>query len=207
MKLSEIVDHTCTDKNSRHSYLDVYQDLMGSKRDSAESILEVGIEKGGSIRLWRDFFKNATIYGLDVMNVAEIEARFANEAEIQNIKSSLAEISQDGRLKLRFSYDAYNENLFYENFLSKDLKFDFIIDDGPHTLESMCFFVNFYSKILTSDGVLIVEDVQSIDWIKILTYATPEDLRQYIKVFDLRHIKDRYDDILFVIDKRCIKLL
>ena len=29
----------------------------------------------------------------------------------------------------------------------------------------------------------------------------PENLKSFIKVYDLRHIKNRYDDIVFTIDK------
>lgn len=81
------------------------------------------------------------------------------------------------------------------------LKFDIIIDDGPHTLESMIFFIENYSKLLEEDGILVVEDVQSIEWIDILKNVVPENLKQYISVYDLRDNKNRYDDILFVIDK------
>ena len=198
MNLSEIVNNNCTDKNTRHSYLDVYQNLMGSKKDSAKFILEIGVENGGSIKLWKDFFQNATVYGLDIMN---IEDRFANETS-QEIQRTLREINEDSRVKLFTSYNAYDESLFNKTFLNQDKLFDFMIDDGPHTLESMCFFVNYYSKLLADDGVLIIEDIQAHDWLNILMLATPEVLRKYIKTFDLRHIKDRYDDILFVIDKR-----
>jgi hypothetical protein len=76
-----------------------------------------------------------------------------------------------------------------------------MLDDGPHTLESMKQFINLYSQIMTDDGILIIGDVQSIDWINILVNEVPEHLKQFIKVFDLRRNKKRYDDIVFVIDK------
>jgi hypothetical protein len=79
--------------------------------------------------------------------------------------------------------------------------FDIIIDDGPHTLESMIFFIENYSKLLEEDGILVVEDVQSIEWIEDLKKVVPESLKQYICVYDLRENKKRYDDILFVINK------
>ena len=76
-----------------------------------------------------------------------------------------------------------------------------MLDDGPHTLHSMKIFIQLYSQIMTEDGILIIEDVQSIDWIDELTKVVPEDLKQYIKSYDLRHIKNRYDDIVFTINK------
>ena len=47
--LSALVDDTRTDKNTVHSYLDLYQELLSSRKNSAKSVLEVGIHLGGSI--------------------------------------------------------------------------------------------------------------------------------------------------------------
>ena len=76
-----------------------------------------------------------------------------------------------------------------------------MLDDGPHTLESMQQFIRLYSNIMTNDGILIIEDVQSMDWLDVLTNTVPEHLKQYIKIYDLREVKGRYDDIVFTIDK------
>ena len=76
-----------------------------------------------------------------------------------------------------------------------------MLDDGTHTLESMKQFIKLYSQIMTDDGILIIEDVQSWDWNDILKNETPEHLKQFIKVYDLRPNKGRYDDIVFTIDK------
>lgn len=76
-----------------------------------------------------------------------------------------------------------------------------MLDDGPHTLESMIQFIKLYSQIMKDDGILIIEDVQSIDWIDELKKVVPNELVRYIEVYDLRHIKNRFDDIVFVINK------
>jgi hypothetical protein len=62
-------------------------------------------------------------------------------------------------------------------------------------------FIKLYSQIMTDDGILIIEDVQHWDWINLLTNEVPENLKQFIKVYDLRSNKNRYDDIVFTIDK------
>jgi hypothetical protein len=59
---------------------------------------------------------------------------------------------------------------------------------------------------MTEDGILIIEDVQSWDWINELKNAVPEPLKEFIKVYDLRQIKERYDDIVFTIDKFNVNL-
>jgi spermidine synthase len=84
--------------------------------------------------------------------------------------------------------------------LSKNEKFDIVVDDGPHTIDSMVTFIKLYSQLLKEDGILVVEDVQSMDWIKTLHDATPDALKPYIEVYDRRTVKGRYDDILFVIN-------
>lgn len=188
MSLEEIVDNSRTDKNTVHSYLPIYQDLLISKKESAQNILEIGILHGGSIKLWNDFFKNATIYGLDGMN----------------INSVWNQIKNNDKIVLYTSSDPYNNDFFITNFLSKNIKFDFMLDDGPHTLESMIQFIKLYSQVMAEDGILIIEDVQSFDWIDILKNEVPEELKQYIKIYDLRSNKNRYDDILFIIDKSSV---
>ena len=55
---------------------------------------------------------------------------------------------------------------------------------------------------MTDDGrIPIIEDVQSWDWIDTLKNEVPDNLKQFIKVYDLRENKNRYDDIVFTIDK------
>ena len=76
-----------------------------------------------------------------------------------------------------------------------------MLDDGPHTLESMKQFIRLYSQVMTDDGILIIEDVQDIEWLNILTDTVPDNLKQYIKTYDLRSIKNVPDDIVFTIDK------
>ena len=185
--LSELVDNKLTDKNTVHSYLDLYYDLLCSKKETAKNILEVGIYRGGSIKLWHDFFDNAMIYGLD-------------RDDIDN-KYITNEIKNKERIYLFTSINAYNENYFNSNFLSKKIRFDVLLDDGPHTLESMKKFINLYSQVMTDDGILIIEDVQDWNWIDALKNEVPDHLKEFIKAYDLRDKKGRYDDIVFTIDK------
>jgi len=131
------------------------------------------------------FFINANVYGLDIMIYNHVWNTFKNE----------------DRIKLYTSNDAYNNEFFNNNFLNKNIKFDFMLDDGPHTLESMIQFIKLYSQIMTDDGILIIEDIQSWDWIDILKNSVPENLKEFIKAYDLRPNKGRYDDIVFTIDK------
>jgi hypothetical protein len=111
------------------------------------------------------------------------------------------ELKNDDKVILYTSTDAYDENFFNTHFLNKNIKCDFLLDDGAHSLETMIQFIKLYSQIMTDDGILIIEDVQSFDWINILKDEVPQHLKPFIKVYDLRENKNRYDDIVFTIDK------
>jgi len=185
MSLEELIDNSRSDKNTLHSYLPLYQTLLENKKETAINVLEVGIYNGGSIQLWNDFFSHATVYGLDIMNINNVWDNIKNKEKIV----------------LYTSTDAYNVDFFTSNFLDKNIKCDFMLDDGPHTLESMIQFIKLYSQIMTDDGILIIEDVQSWDWIETLKDVVPNHLKEFVKVYDLRPNKNRYDDIVFTIDK------
>ena len=113
-------------------------------------------------------------------------------------------IKNKEKIILHTSTDAYNNDFFTTHLLNKNIKFDFMLDDGPHTLESMKQFIKLYSQIMTDDGILIIEDVQNVQWANELIMEVPEELRKFIKIYDLRKNKNRYDDIVFTIDKQNI---
>jgi hypothetical protein len=187
--LSSLVDNSLTDKNTTHSYLDLYSTLLSKRKESAKNILEIGIgdfteKNGGSIKLWRDYFTNATIYGLDILPIERV----------------IDELRNDSRVVLYTSTDAYNEEFFISTFLNKNIKFDFMLDDGPHTLESMLQFIKLYSQVMADGGILIIEDVKSLEWAEALLQCVPQHLKRYVMIYDLRKIKNRSDDIVFTID-------
>lgn len=183
--LVDLADNTRTDKNTVHSYLPLYQSLLSSRRERAKNVLEVGIYNGGSIRLWHDYFTNATIHGV----------------EIAHIDLLWDGIKGNRNIRLHTSTNAYDSEFINREFVSKNVKFDMLLDDGPHTLDSMVQFVEKYSPLLTHDGILIIEDVQDIAWLEHIKAAVPAALQDCVSTYDLRGIKGRYDDIVFVIDK------
>jgi hypothetical protein len=190
--LADLIDNQRTDKNTYHSYLVVYEKLFSPKKKTARNVLEIGIgwvrdENGGSIKLWRDYFEESMIYGLDITKPDIVYDVIKN----------------DPRIMLFLEKDAYDHTFFnntFSMFINNKIVFDILIDDGPHTLESMKTFIQIYSKLLAKDGIMVVEDVQTLEWIPELIKAVPEHLKMYVEVYDLRHIKGRWDDILFVIN-------
>jgi len=171
-----------TDKNSVHSYLPLYHELLGKKKYTCRNMLEIGINYGGSIELWDKYFPNGTITALDILEERALPDLLKNQNKIRLI-----------------SGDAYSPFFFSALFRGK--KFDVVLDDGPHTLESQIKFLTMYSMLLEEDGILIIEDIGDINYFEILKENTPPNLQPYIKTYDLRKNKGRFDDLVFVIDK------
>ena len=191
-KLVDLIDNSLTDKNTCHSYINTYERLFSQKKNDKNNILEIGIgepkqnkENGGSIKLWHDYFPNSTIYGLDIHDISNV-----NDV-----------IKNNDRIKLITSVNAYDTTFIENTFVKNDIKFDILIDDGPHTLDSMVFFVRHYLPLLNDTGVFVIEDIPDIKWVNILISYTPEEYRKFIQIEDLRNVKNRWDDIMFIIKK------
>ena len=175
LTLKQICSMYSTDKNCLHCYVDeVYEDLFKDIRKSAKRILEIGVDNGGSILMWREFFPEANIIGIDNKNCPQL----INRDRIEFIAS-----------------DAYNIELV--DRLPSD--FDVIIDDGPHTLESMTFVIKEYLNKINQNGMIVIEDIQEFNWTNILRRLVPEGFS--VEVKDLRRIRNRYDDILIIIKR------
>lgn len=176
--LRTLIDNTRTDKITGHSYIDTYENLFAPIRKKVKNVIEIGVYDGGSIRLWADYFPNATVRGVDIRH--QVWDAIAN----------------DEKIKLYMQTDAYNPD-----FVStlKDIRFDVLIDDGPHTKESMINFIRLYSPLMSDDSVLIIEDIQSETWIPDLLSAVPPHLKHMTEIVDLRKVRNQYDDLLLVI--------
>ena len=138
--LKEIISkYNDTDKDSRHSYTDTYDELFTPFRESATDVLEIGVNQGDSIRLWRDYFTQATIHGAD-----------------HKLRDKLALLENDPRVQLHIG-PAY-EDSFLETFKGKS--FDIIIDDGSHKARHMKYVVSNYFQFLKPGGVMVIEDIK-----------------------------------------------
>lgn len=172
-KLSEILKQYGTDK-SVHSYDTIYENIFDPIRDSVKNILKIGVSKGASLKAWRDYFENAQIYGIDINKNTLIE----NE---ERIKIHI------GNAQTKKDLDTY--------ILSNNAKYDIIIDDGGHKLESQLISLFYLFPAIKDGGLYVIEDIQSED------DAKHFEIFKNSKIYDLRHIKNRYDDIMIVIKK------
>jgi len=167
-----------TDKHNTHDYVMGFYDQEFEKyQDKEIDILEIGIEYGASLALWSKYFTKANIVGLDIDDQV------------------IEKYSKLDRVRIAIC-DAYLPEV--ANQLGE---YDIIIDDGPHTLDTMLKCIELYLPKVKTAGVLVIEDVQDTAWFASLTEATPEEYKNNIECFDLRIKHDRYDDLMFVVRK------
>ena len=171
-----------SDKGTVHCYIDEwYNSEFTPIRYEKINILEIGINKGDSLILWRDWFINSNVYGID--NGDEMTDEYFNI--VNNI---------DG-VNIQYA-DAYTHevvSLYQNNF------FDYIIDDGPHTLNSQIKCVDMWFSKLKSGGKLIIEDVWDID-----SYKEEFDkLNIPYEIIDLRSKSkhNQKNDVLLIFQK------
>jgi hypothetical protein len=172
--LLEIYDPTTSDKGTNHSYIEhIYEDLFSKYRNSADAVLEIGTYEGGSLYMWKEYFTKAKIYGIESFKRVDI----IDERITQLIANA---------------YTESTVNLLDENF-------DIIIDDGPHSGESQKLCIELYLEKLKDGGIMIIEDISGTEVLDGLISCIPNGLE--FKVFDLRHLKNRWDDLVLVIKK------
>jgi cephalosporin hydroxylase len=147
-------------------------------KDKVEAVLEIGVDKGGSILLWERYFPNAKIYGVDISSVPE-------------------DLKNSERIVLFPKTNAY-DTTFIENI--KDIKFDIIIDDGSHNLEDIKFVIQHYAPLLAKGGCLYIEDIKNTSWIEELVALKINNFSIDICAYDLRQKTGHEDSILLCIN-------
>lgn len=185
MTLSEFYNslNPKSDKGTEHDYINGYYDAeFTPKKDDHIRIMEIGVLNGESINLWQQYFKRAEILGVDII---------ISKQALELVKTDMyCSFLADG--------SAY-EQRFVDNYADNDW-WDYIIDDGPHTLQSQLSFIELYYPKIKKGGKLIIEDIQSKSDLEAIEQRLKE-LKYKYKIFDLTVNKGRYDDILIEITK------
>jgi hypothetical protein len=163
-KLAALCDLYGSDKGSNltinhpyawdpHRYTDLYEMLFYGNEDEITSVFECGIgtsnasfpanmgpagQPGASLRVWRDYFPNAIIYGADIdrdvlFKEERIETFYMDQLDPNSIESATQ----------KFQAGA----------------FDLMVDDGLHTYDAaITLFLN-SSHLLSPRGIYVIEDV------------------------------------------------
>lgn len=174
---------TITDKGTVHCYIQqYYNNKFTSLKDEPINLLEIGVEYGYSMELWLSWFTNANFTGIDPLQPKTIN----HFNTLPNCKG----INADGFIKE--TVDLFEDNTF-----------DFIIEDGPHTIETQMFAAEYWSPKLKNGGFLIIEDLQNPESdIESIKNCVKHIKNIEMRVFNFRHIQNRYDDVIIEIQKK-----
>lgn len=171
-----------SDKGDIHSYLPIYEEILAPYRSwaSAKNILEIGLLKGDSLRMWDEYF-NGDVYGID--------------CDIKPV-GGMADLTQVIAEGFKVSIgDAANPNDI-EKFYS-GIKFDVVVEDANHNLETQLAIYKTIKPYLAKDALYIIEDIQSIDTDReIFENIDPE---KSVTIIDRRSLLGRYDDVIVII--------
>lgn len=189
MNIGDILLKYDTDKNKGfdrkgpgigHYYGPSYQRIFDNfDRSSQISILEIGVQKGGSLKAWSDYFTNAYVVGVDIVDVRKSE--YVDE-------------------KTYFiCSDVKSPSLLDHAFLA-NRQFDIIIDDGSHMIDDVIYTVRNFLPRLSVGGFLIIEDCQSKHWFQTIT-SLLDDKNYSVYFEDLTYWNNNYDDFLIIIKK------
>lgn len=173
--LDEIGTANGTDKASfGHSYMPFYEFLFAKFRDEPVNILEIGVQFGFSLRTWREYFKRSLICGIDS---AHNGLSFPPEEGIAFIVG-----------------EAYKPEMITR---LGNAQFDIIVEDGNHAPADQAWTIKHYAPLLSPGGILVVEDVPSMETALDLKKAVPTGF-QGVSV-DLRKEGGMPDSILFLV--------
>jgi hypothetical protein len=144
-----------------HTYTDYYELLFQLRRKDVESVIECGIgtnnpeltstmgvkgKPGASLRVWRDYFPNANIIGIDIdADILFEEDRIKTYQCDQTSKSSIED--------------------FIDRSCVNEKTVDVIIDDGLHEFHAGVSLFEGLNKCFADDGVYIIEDISKASYL------------------------------------------
>jgi hypothetical protein len=146
-ELSMLAMEHDTDKGAQHGYTSAYHRRFAELRTEPVSLLEIGVggyedpdAGGASLLMWRDYFPNGTIVGLDLYDKTSLGDRIYLEKGDQS----------DPRVLNRLG-ETYGP-------------FDIIIDDGSHKVDDVLQSWVTLWTYLKRGGWYVIEDLQTAYW-------------------------------------------
>jgi predicted O-methyltransferase YrrM len=155
-----------TDKVS-HGFTQLYDSVLGASRQSVRRVLEVGVFFGSSLRMWRDFFPNAVVVGLDHFQGVQgwtntRGAEKGRRATFTNPDAFLNEwrAGKHARIELVVGNqsDAADMRRVVDE-LRRGGPFDLIVEDGSHLSRDQQRSFAALFPLLAARGVYIMEDL------------------------------------------------
>ena len=126
-----------------HHYFEVYDRHLARYRQRPVRMLEIGVQRGGSLQLWRKYLgEQAIIHGLDIDPAC---------AKLRELGLNV-HIGDQG--------NAYTLRHIVEEMGGIDV----VIDDGGHINPDQITALKALYPLLSDDGVYICEDVHTSYW-------------------------------------------
>lgn len=144
-------------------YLGVYDHHLSRFQKQQAKILEIGVYKGGSLRLWREYFgPKAVIFGVD-------------------INSDCRHFDGDfGHVRI----GSQDDPAFLSAVVEEMGGVDIVIDDGSHIARHQRASFDALFPLLSNNGVYICEDTHTSYWRKLYDggYRRKASFIEYAKV-------------------------
>lgn len=144
-RLTELAILYGTDKFGHHDYTPNYYKLFKHLQDAPIKLLEIGVggyadvDRGGqSLEVWRDFFPNAEITGIDIQ-----------------------EKCMDLGPRVKILQGSQVDPDFLAKLVAERGPFNIIVDDGSHRNEHIVESCKLLFPTLNHGGIYVVEDVQT----------------------------------------------
>lgn len=164
------VDIGCNDKNGIHTYLETYDKLFKPFQKGCK-LLEIGLALGHSIDLFDEYFDNSEITGVDISLIFEPK-KYKNKVEL-------------------IEHDATKES-FLETIKGK--MFDIVVEDSSHVTQDQIDTFNLLKPHMKKGSIYIIEDILAWD----IEHNKYKQLHDNIEVVDMRHINNRFDNMLLI---------
>jgi len=124
-------------------YFDIYDRHFSRFRGTEVRVVEIGVDQGGSLQMWKDYFgQNAKIYGVDINYTCK-------ELEEENIEIFIGDQENRG---------------FLESLTVKIPRIDILIDDGGHRMEQQINTFEVLFPYIDKDGIYLCEDLHTSYW-------------------------------------------
>ena len=135
--LNEIGLKFDTDKaSSNMNYLSHYELYTSNIRGYVKRVLEIGIHEGSSLKMWKEWFYNADIHGVDIRDLS-LYSNLGSRIKTHCVDSTSTKFGD----------------------LCKELKPNIIIDDGGHSMISHQVAFELAFPHLKSGGFYFIEDL------------------------------------------------
>lgn len=141
----KFLNHTGKISDKWSLYINEWERIFNPYRDLPIKLFEIGIQNGGSLEIWAEYFLNAKkIVGCDINEKCK-ELTFLDT-------------------RIEFYVGDVNTDEIQEKALKSASKYDIIIDDGSHQSSDVIRSFSRYFPHLNYDGMYVIEDLHTSYW-------------------------------------------